>query len=78
MKFRTEIELPPSEWQLDHSARILSVGSCFAQTMGTRLQENKFPVRINPFGIIYNPLAMVRPLQAALSSSFKESSRTAA
>ncbi|MEM9983191.1 MAG: GSCFA domain-containing protein, partial [Bacteroidota bacterium] len=33
-------------------------GSCFADTMGQRLVENKFQVINNPFGVIFNPIAL--------------------
>jgi hypothetical protein len=43
------------------------MGSCFADVMGGRLQANKFAVKINPFGVIYNPVSMQRLIEAAIT-----------
>ncbi len=37
---------------------IFSMGSCFSDHMATLLKERKMDVTCNPFGIIYNPVAM--------------------
>jgi len=48
--FRTELSLPISDWK--------SVGSCFAENIGARLAGAKFPLVLNPFGIVYNPISV--------------------
>ncbi len=63
MKFRTEIEIPRSEVQLDYSSCILSLGSCFASSMGGKLCDSKFEVAVNPTGVLFNPLSIVSTLQ---------------
>lgn len=63
--FRTEIPLIPHSQQLTHSARVLTIGSCFAETMGTRLLENKVAAVVNPFGTVFNPLTACQLLRAA-------------
>lgn len=37
---------------------IISMGSCFAENMGSKLKEGKFDVLMNPFGILYNPISI--------------------
>ena len=63
--FRTEIPLIPHPQQLPQSARVLTIGSCFAETMGTRLVENKVAAVVNPFGTVFNPLTACQLLRAA-------------
>jgi len=58
MKFRTEIQIPPSDWHIHHSDRLLALGSCFAARIGKRLADAKFDISINPLGIAYHPLAI--------------------
>lgn len=58
MEFRTQIEITPSPHQIDYQQPILLLGSCFAQNMGERMQAAKLPIKINPFGILYNPLSV--------------------
>lgn len=38
------------------------LGSCFSNNIGEKLQESKFKVSINPFGIIYNPVSLSQNL----------------
>ncbi|GAB3576403.1 hypothetical protein GCM10027345_12980 [Hymenobacter daeguensis] len=41
------------------------MGSCFADSIGTRLVANKVETRVNPFGTVFQPLALARLLRAA-------------
>lgn len=43
------------------------LGSCFAKTIGRKFQERKFTTTINPFGIIYNPVSLLKALELATS-----------
>lgn len=67
MKLRTEIELPAAPFRIDHQTQLLSIGSCFADRMGDRLLEHKFPIQVNPFGVLYNPFSIRKLLEAALN-----------
>lgn len=72
MKFRTELELQPAKFSLDHSMPILSLGSCFADRIGNRLLENKFTCQVNPFGVIFNPVSLLNLLDSALAGSSRK------
>lgn len=61
-KFRTEVWPQPSDFPIEHSQSIVMVGSCFVESMGSRLQDAKFPVNLNPFGILFNPFSIVNAL----------------
>lgn len=63
MKFRTDIAIPPLEWSIDYQTPMLCMGSCFADRMGRRLREAKFPATVNPMGIVYNPLSLAQLLE---------------
>lgn len=43
------------------------LGSCFAENMGERLQNAKFSVDLNPFGILYNPLSIQQAIYRLLN-----------
>ena len=62
MEFRTEIVVKPSIFPLSYSSKVVSVGSCFADVLANDLEASKFNVIANPFGIIYNPLAIFKSL----------------
>jgi len=56
--FRTEITIAPSTVKMDYSTRIITVGSCFSNSIGEKLTESKFNCMINPFGTIFNPASI--------------------
>lgn len=63
MKFRTEIEILPYDRQLSYDDRLLALGSCFATEIGRRMAEAKFRIAVNPSGVLFNPLSIVRTLR---------------
>lgn len=63
--FRTELPLTPHPQQLPHSARVLTIGSCFSDSIGSRLRDFKVTTMVNPFGTVFNPISTCRLLRAA-------------
>ncbi|WP_311136601.1 GSCFA domain-containing protein [Hymenobacter cellulosilyticus] len=63
--FRTELPLTPHPQQLPLSAQVLTVGSCFSDTIGSRLAAAKVKTLVNPFGTVFNPLSACQLLRAA-------------
>jgi len=55
---RTEIAIEKSLWDLHYKSPILFMGSCFSNHIGGMLQRCKFPILLNPFGILYNPISI--------------------
>lgn len=62
---KTDIEAP--SFSLNHEGRVMLVGSCFADEMGRRLMRDKFQVRTNPFGVLYNPMSIAAHLLRCVS-----------
>lgn len=60
--FHLPFSIPPSKSQINFSDEIVFLGSCFADSIGDKLIENKFKTSSNPFGTIYHPLALFRIL----------------
>lgn len=58
MKFRTEITPAPLPAKIGYDSRVLSLGSCFADTIARRLRTAKFNLTANPTGILFNPLSI--------------------
>jgi len=46
--------------------RILTIGSCFADAIGSRMYSNRLRVLANPFGNLYNPLSIHKAIRYAL------------
>lgn len=61
--FFSKVVVPKTKITIKHQESVLLIGSCFAQNIGEKLMDNKFNSVINPFGIIYNPLSIVKSLK---------------
>lgn len=64
---RTVIDIPRFPFQVDYTTPTLLIGSCFSDNVGAKLSEYKFPVIINPFGVLYNPLSIKNALKYLLT-----------
>lgn len=64
--FRTEVPIDPAPFSLDHRSGIVTLGSCFSDTVGLKLLANKFRVAPNPLGTVYNPISIHRLLTYCL------------
>ncbi|WP_162427482.1 GSCFA domain-containing protein [Pontibacter pudoricolor] len=62
--FRTEVTIPASDLNLSLHDKVVTIGSCFAEVIGTKLKAYKGNVLVNPFGTIFNPISVCRLLQA--------------
>lgn len=63
MLFRTTVEIEKPQWQIAPAARMLLVGSCFADRIGQRFAEEHFPVTVNPYGVMYNPASVLHTVE---------------
>ena len=58
MNFRTNISLKSESNQIDYSSNLVLIGSCFSENISKKLQYFKFNTFSNPFGILFNPIAI--------------------
>jgi hypothetical protein len=70
--FRTEIQPRLPDWKIHHQSPVLSLGSCFAERTGERLFRCHIPVSVNPWGTLFNPVAIEDILSEALSGRLAE------
>lgn len=63
---RTEIEIDCPYWKLGYQTPSLFIGSCFSDNIGGLLLRYKFPVLLNPFGVLYNPASIANAIYMAL------------
>ncbi len=70
MEFRTIVNIPRPTFELEPCERILFVGSCFADNIGKRFEEEKFHAVINPFGVMYNPVSVLHTVKKLESQAF--------
>ena len=63
MNLHTKITVAAPEFLIDYNSRLMMLGSCFAENMGSKFSYYKFDVDVNPCGIIYNPLSVANVLR---------------
>lgn len=66
MNFRTVVEVGKPPFQIPPFERLLFVGSCFADRIGQRFQEEKFRAVVNPYGVMYNPASILHTVEKFL------------
>ena len=63
MEFRTPVHIPAPGFRIEPLEPLLFVGSCFADNMGQRFLEERFPVETNPYGTMYNPASVLHTIK---------------
>lgn len=68
MDFRTRVDLPKPNIHLNLDAKVILIGSCFAEHMGKRLADSlpEGQVLVNPTGVLYNPESILYVLNGFL------------
>ena len=70
MELQTKVPLQPADHPIDYQGKVLLLGSCFVENMGYKLNYFQFPQYQNPFGVLFQPLALENLVKRALESSF--------
>ncbi len=65
--FFTPVNLPDSKFEINYTDNLFTLGSCFAENIGKKLQDAFFLSFINPFGVLYNPLSVCRSVRYLLN-----------
>ncbi len=63
MEFRTIVDIPQPGFRIEPFEPMLFVGSCFADSIGRRFEEEQFETMVNPFGVMYNPVSILHTVR---------------
>lgn len=77
MEFRTPVIIDKSPFAIAPCERMLFVGSCFADNIGSRFVDDKFRATVNPYGVMYNPASILHTVERYLAATTAEVARTA-
>ena len=69
MRWSIDFPITASPFPISHASKVLSLGSCFAQTIGSKMQAAKFEVLVNPFGTLFHPLNLADLLKQAIPAA---------
>lgn len=72
MEFRTIVDIPSLPFRIQPLQPLLFVGSCFADGIGRRFADQQFPVTVNPYGVMYNPVSIMHTVQRWLTETDAE------
>lgn len=63
-----------SSIKIRHNTPVMTVGSCFADSIGKRFSNNKFIISANPFGTLFNPVSIHNVLRYVLHNELPQPS----
>lgn len=63
LKLQTPVADSPSKVGISYDDRILLLGSCFTDNIGSMLKNYRFDVCCNPFGTLYNPASILSSIK---------------
>ena len=63
MEFRTVVNPPQSNLPIGYESRVMMFGSCFSDSISTRLNNLFFSVLANPLGTLYNPASIADTIE---------------
>lgn len=67
MKWSTYVDAGNPPFNINYGDKILFLGSCFAQEIGSVMQNMGFECVVNPFGVLYNPASIASSLERLAS-----------
>ena len=70
MHFTTKVPIAKSHYPIDYHAKVILLGSCFAVNIAEKFNYYKFQNTVNPFGILFHPLAIHESIRRAVQEDF--------
>jgi len=69
MNWQIQVPIPKYTFDLSHSDKVFSVGSCFALHLADRLLHYKFSCTSNPYGTLFHPIPLLQNLTNAIKGA---------
>ena len=69
VNFSTPVEIKKGDIKLDYNSKVMMLGSCFTTEVGKIMQDYRFDVMINPFGVLYNPASILSSVRRMVSNN---------
>lgn len=62
-KFHTVVKVEPFQHKTGYRKKNMFIGSCFTENIGKIMSGLKYPVSVNPFGVLYNPISIANGIK---------------
>jgi hypothetical protein len=72
MQLTTTFPIPAAPVPINHRSKVLTMGSCFSASMGSRLSKLPMEVMTQPLGTLFHPFALTRALLGSVSEEVYE------
>jgi len=72
MKLRTPLPILNLKDKISLQDPMLTIGSCFSDSIGNQLEQNKFKALVNPFGVIFDPFSITRLLTYSINNQLPD------
>ncbi len=68
------LQLPPkaSSFPITYDSKVAFLGSCFAENIGEKFKDHKIPSLVNPLGIVFHPLPLMKLLKRCIERDLFE------
>lgn len=66
--FFTTVEIPKAATKITHQDQLMTLGSCFAENIGKKMQDSYFLSDVNPFGVLYNPVSIANSIEILIEN----------
>ncbi len=70
MNFTTTFQIKKCNYPVDYYSKIVLLGSCFSENIGSKFDYYKFQATSNPFGIIFNPVSIEKILSRSINLEY--------
>ena len=70
--FRTPVSQISFPFSLKYEQQFLSIGSCFSEHIGKKLEQSGFDIKLNPFGTLFNPKTLFKLLKNTNTKAYVE------
>ncbi len=70
MKFQSEVNIKPKNNKVNYNDNLLFMGSCFSGNIGNKFSERLFNTKVNPFGVIFNPISIFKLLERSIGKNY--------
>ncbi|MEI6047581.1 MAG: GSCFA domain-containing protein [Bacteroidota bacterium] len=67
MDLRTTFRIEPSLAKITYTDPVMFIGSCFASSIGSKMEMGRMPVMINPAGAVFNPVSVCNTIENIIS-----------
>jgi hypothetical protein len=67
LELRTTFHIEPQAEKISYDHPVMFLGSCFATSVGTKMERGRMEVVINPAGAVYNPVSVSQTLNNIVS-----------